>query len=263
MLKIIVLLISLLVCTGTANSQGMLDWFNDLDHEQQTTRLAALEETKHLTFAATDDNFGKYLKRWLNRKGKNKSCYTGAYALMSELQADPTIGGEFDMKLYNTGVNLYGRSFPIPHFTIRMTPKNGIGPSYMADRYLGGVLAQILEWEEADLTVAVIEIYAKVYPVTDSDFDTMSDMLKPPPVIDPEPLCTDRQWRIIDALETGIPLPCESSSLFAGQPKYCPTHDRPAGIHCTIGSSKFCWVHRVPGMSHDITTFLTDECNHE
>jgi len=244
-----------LLFAAPATSQDMFGWFNNLSYDQQNSRLNALESTKEMTFSATDDSFGKYLKRWLNRKGKNKSCFTGADALMKELKADPVINEEFDMKLYNTGVNVYGRSIPISHFTIKMTPKNGIGPSYMADRYLGGVLAQIIEWEEADLTEYVIEVYARVFPTTDGDFDRMRDMIVEPSPVDPDPIYSEREWLIIDALELGIGLPCFSSSLFSGQPQYCPTHDKPKGPHCTIGSTKWCHYHGVTGLEHDVNEY--------
>lgn len=267
----LVVTIGLVVCAGTAQSQDRLAWFNDLDYNEQSARLDAMETVKEMTFSATDDNFGKYLRRWAKQTGsslnpkkkkekKNKkvSCFTGADTLMEELKADPVISAEFDMKLYNTGVNVYGRSIPVPHFTIRLDPKNGIGPSLMADRYLGGFVSEIVEWEEADLTTYVIEVYAKTYPITDSDFELMSSMIvEPPPVVE-EPLYSEREWLIIEALEFGIGLPCESSSLFSGQPKYCPTHDKPRGPHCTIGAAKWCPYHGGLGLEHDIGEFFPE-----
>lgn len=190
-------------------------WGTSMPYDSAIAKVKALKLAWGINSAPTDEDYVTYLKNTLTpgvdedlglRPYGEKSCETASTALKNEFEAVPEINDTYNIMVVNTGMIFLGASQPIPHFMVKIEPKDDQGPSFLFDRYNFVEMHQIegMYFSEdtktdnifEDFMKCTVEEYYKVDTLSNPDaiIDSWIEIVEsyaPPPPPEPEILGCD------------------------------------------------------------------------
>jgi len=114
-------------------------WLTDTSQEASLNKISALRTALSVTQTPTVEDHATYVFNIVNDTDNAvwpvgpKSCLSSASALYTDIKEALADNTSYNLKIENTGWN----GIPRVHYTVKMDPADGIGPSIIMDRYSG------------------------------------------------------------------------------------------------------------------------------